>query len=148
MRCFQRCLGHCGVRWHALHIFIDAFQGCYKDGTNKTRDCRYFAAVYLFLRLIFIIVFASIRNGMFCAVVILLLIGVAMLVARVQPYKAEFAAYNAIDSIFILALAMWYGTMVCLSIAAVKAHSLVETFITVSFLVASSLSPSLLMCRN
>ena len=24
MRCFQRCLGCCGVRWHALHIFIDA----------------------------------------------------------------------------------------------------------------------------
>ena len=138
LRCFQRCLGCCGVRWHALRIFIDAFQGCYKDGTNKTQDCRYFAAVYLFLRLMFIIVFASIRNGMFCAVVILLLIGVAMLVARVQPYKAEFAAYNAIDSIFLLALAMWYGTMVCLSIAVVKAHNLVKVFVVVSFLVAAS----------
>ena len=36
MRCFQRCLGCLGVRWHALPIFIDAFQGCYKDGTNDT----------------------------------------------------------------------------------------------------------------
>ena len=138
MRCFQQCLGLCGVRWHALHIFIDAFQGCYKDGTNGTRDCRYFAAMYLFLRLMFIIVFASIRNGMFCAVVILLLIGVAMLIARVQPYKAEFAAYNAVDSIFILALAMWYGAMVCLSLAAVKAHNLVKVFVVVLFLVAAS----------
>ena len=66
-----------------------------------------------------------------------MLVGVAMLVARVQPYKAEFAAYNAIDSLFILALAMWYGTMVCLSIAAVKAHNLVETFIIVLFLIAA-----------
>ena len=24
MRCFQQCLGRCGVRWHALHIFMDA----------------------------------------------------------------------------------------------------------------------------
>ena len=44
MRCFQRCLSCIGVRWHALPIFIDAFQGCYKDGTNGTWDCRYFAA--------------------------------------------------------------------------------------------------------
>ena len=70
---------------------------------------------------------------MFCAVAILLLMGIVMVIARVQPYKAEFAAYNAIDSIFILALAMWYGTMVCLSIAAVKARNLVRTFIIVSF---------------
>ena len=49
MQCFQRCLGCCGVRWHALPIFIDAFQGCYKDGTNGTWDCRYFAAVFPFL---------------------------------------------------------------------------------------------------
>ena len=46
MRCFQQCLGCCGIRWHALPIFIDAFQGCYKDGTNGTRDCRYFAAAF------------------------------------------------------------------------------------------------------
>ena len=34
VRCFQQCLGHCGVKWLSLHIFMDAFQGCYKDGTN------------------------------------------------------------------------------------------------------------------
>ena len=137
VRCFQRCLGHCGIRWHALHIFVDAFQGYYKDGTNGTQDCRYFAGVYLFLRLVLFVLFAVIRSGMYCAVAILALIGVAMLIARVQPYKAEFATYNAVDSIFILALAMWYGTMVCLSIATVKAHNLVETFVVVSFLVGA-----------
>ena len=51
--------------------------------------------------------------------------------------KAEFAAYNAIDSIFILALAMWYGTMVCLSIAVVIAQDLVKVFLVVSFLVGA-----------
>ena len=85
----------------------------------------------------YFILFASVRNGMFCAVAILLLMGIVMVIARVQPYKAEFAAYNAIDSIFILALAMWYGTMVCLSIAAVRTHSLVMTFIIVFFLITA-----------
>ena len=145
MRCFHQCLGCCGLRWHALHVFMDAFQGCYKDGTNGTRDCRYFAGVYLLLRLMFIILFASVRNGMFCAMAILLLMGIVMVIARVQPYKAEFAAYNAIDSIFILALAMWYGTLVCLSIAAVKAPQSSES-IRNSFLSGSRFSPSLLNC--
>ena len=36
------------------------------------------------------------------------LIGVAMLLAIVQPYKAEFSIYNAVDSVFILTLVMWY----------------------------------------
>ena len=48
MRCFQQCLGRCGLSFYALCIFMDAFQGGYKDGTNGTRDCRYFEALYLF----------------------------------------------------------------------------------------------------
>ena len=32
---FQRCLNKLGVRCGKLHIFMDSFQGCYKDGTNR-----------------------------------------------------------------------------------------------------------------
>ena len=53
MRTFQRCLGYCTkVRWQFLHTFADAFQGCYKNGTNGTRDYRYFAGLYLFFRIV------------------------------------------------------------------------------------------------
>ena len=31
------------MRWDYLHIFMDFFQGCYKNGTNNTLDYRYFA---------------------------------------------------------------------------------------------------------
>ena len=58
IRFFQWCLGCCRVRWHALHIFIDAFQGYCKDGTNGTRDCRYFAAAFLIARVLRFIMFA------------------------------------------------------------------------------------------
>ena len=37
----------------------DTFQGCYKDGTNETRDCRYFAGLQLVLRLLFPLIFFS-----------------------------------------------------------------------------------------
>ena len=136
MRCCQRCLGCCRVRWHVLHIFIDAFQGCFKDGTNGTRDCRYFAAVYLIMRLILFFLFAFTLSVAFYSVAILTLIGVAMLIIIVQPYKAKFSSYNGVDSVFTLTLAMWCGTAVFFNIAASKAHRLLKTSLLVSFLVA------------
>ena len=83
MRCFQQCLGPCRVRWHALHIFVDAFQGWYKDGTNGTRDCRYFAAVHFLVRLILLALFVSIHSVAFYATATFVLVGVAMLLAIV-----------------------------------------------------------------
>ena len=44
---FQRILNRYHLRSQALNTFMDAFQGSFKDGTNGTRDYRYFAAVYL-----------------------------------------------------------------------------------------------------
>ena len=136
MRCCQKCLGHCRVRWHALHTFIDAFQGCFKDGTNGTHDWRYFAAVYLIMRLLLFFLFALTLSAAFYAVVILVLIGIAMLIIIVQPYKAKFSSYNVVDSVLVLTLAMWCGTAVFVNIAASKAHRLLKTSLLVSFLVA------------
>ena len=35
----------CGFwRWHALHMFVEPFQGQYKDGTNVTHDFRMVSA--------------------------------------------------------------------------------------------------------
>ena len=50
---FQKTLG-CfpKVNWHFLHTFMDYFQGCYKNGTNNTRDYRYIAGMYLLIRII------------------------------------------------------------------------------------------------
>ena len=52
MKIFQKCLGCCGRRLLALHAFADVLQGCYKNGINGTRDCRYFAGLYLLLRIV------------------------------------------------------------------------------------------------
>ena len=122
MRCFQRCLGLCGVRWHALPIFIDAFQGCYKDGTNGTCDCRYFAALYLITRFTLFVMYAFTVDVLFYAVGQFLLIVFAVLIAIIQPYKAQFAVYNKVDTVFILLLALWYCTVTCLELASLKDH--------------------------
>ena len=137
MRCFQRCLSCCKVRWHALPIFIDAFQGCYKNGTNGTRDCRYFAAIYLLARLVLISLFAVTNSVAYHATALSVLIGVPMLLAIFQPYKAEFRSYNAVDSVFILTLAMWYVTALFFSKTPGKSHKVLDITVVVSFLLAA-----------
>ena len=136
LRCFQRCLSCFGVRWHALPIFIDAFQGCYKDGTNGTRDCRYFAGVYLLVRLTLFILSAFTRNATLYVLAILFFIGLAILLAIIQPYKTEFAAYNVVDLVFVLTMAMWCSALVFFNTAVVKARYLLKVSIIVSILLA------------
>ena len=135
MRCFQRCLSCCGVRWHALPIFIDAFQGCYKDGTNGTRDCRYFAATFLLARILVFIIFAIIKTALFYGAALLVLILLVMVIVTVQPYKPRFSAYNAVDSVLVLIMALWCATAVCIIIAEVKAHQWVKIFLSLAFIV-------------
>ena len=127
MQYFQRCLGHCGLRCHALNTFMDAFQGCYKDGTNGTCDCRYFAALYLIIRIIFFFVLALTLDVLFYAVCLFMLIVFAMLIAIIQPYKAEFAIYNIVDTVFVLILALWYCTVMCVELASLKDYRYTTT---------------------
>ena len=46
-RCFQRFLNRLNVNSQVLHTFMDTFQGCFKDGTNGTRDCRHHPSNHL-----------------------------------------------------------------------------------------------------
>ena len=87
-RCFHKCLNHFHLRLLPLHAFVDAFQGCYKDGTNGTRDCRYFAALQLILRLLFPFIFLITREAMSCLFSYAVVLGLYVtLFVLVQPYK-------------------------------------------------------------
>ena len=136
MRCFQRCLGCCGVRWHALPIFIDAFQGCYKDGTNGTRDCRYFAAAFLIARILLCVVFSLNQTGMFYVAGLFVFLALAMAIVIVKPYKPRFSTYNAVDSVLVLIMALWCATAVCIIIAGLESHSWLKFSVPLAFTVA------------
>ena len=115
MRCFQKCLTYFNLRCHALRIFMDAFQGCYKDGTDGTRDCRYFAVVQPLCKIILYFVYAVTRGNHFYPIGTVGLLFLAILIALVQPYKKKFDAYNTTDTVLILLLAAWFASIVCLS---------------------------------
>ena len=100
-KCFQRCLNRCRLQCQALHIFMDALQGHYKDGTHGTRDCRWFAALYLIFRILFLVIFvayASVFFWLYFAIPMILV--VLFLTAVFQPYKSTF--YNNTDTFLLL----------------------------------------------
>ena len=111
-RCFQRCLNRCRLRYQLLHTFMDAFQGHFKDGTNGTRDCRWFSALYLIVRLLFLATLSTIYRYIFWvpigASIILVLL---LLTAILRPYKSP--AHNNLD-IFLLATLL----LVCVGVMA------------------------------
>ena len=105
-RIFRKCITCCGFRrWHALHTFMEAFQGHYKDGTNGTWDFRRVSAVYLILRFLIVVsYFDSHRNSIHAFTWLLksiVLASTSLFFAIVRPYKVDY--FNAID-IFLLSI--------------------------------------------
>ena len=98
MKIFQKCLGCCGRRLLVLHAFADVFQGCYKNGTNGTRDCRYFAGLYLVLRIVLLPALYSIFGFYDEIVLIVCLVTASLLFLLFCPYK-DSSWLNVWDSI-------------------------------------------------
>ena len=107
-KCFQKCIRIWRHRWLPLHTFMDIFQGCYKNGTNGTRDLRYFSGLYLICRIPIIV---SLLGGVVTAAVISIAVYtiLAILVAYLRPYGKN--RYNILDIILFLLLITLHVTV-------------------------------------
>ena len=74
MQWFQRCLNRCRLNCQALHIFMQCFQGYYRDRADGGRECRYFAALYPAFRIATFLAYSLCKSAMFFPATILLLI--------------------------------------------------------------------------
>ena len=103
---FQWCLEHCRLCTprvqNGLSAFVDSYQGCYKE------KYRFFAGLYFILRIIMAAAdiddtFSSRYSRHF---LILLLIGMSLAFALLQPYKKK--KHNVIDTFHFVILAAIY----------------------------------------
>ena len=103
---FHWCLEHCRLCTprvqNGLSAFVDSYQGCYKE------KYRFFAGLYFILR---IVMAAADFDDTFSSrylrhLLILLLIGMSIAFALLQPYKLK--KYNVIDSLHFVVLASIY----------------------------------------
>ena len=105
----QKCLNRCSLNSVALHTFSDAFQGSFKDGTNGTRDCRYFAVIYQLPRILGFVIYSLVHTDYWFYFMALVCTFQAVLIATIQPYKKNI--HNKIDVILMLIIAMLYASI-------------------------------------
>ena len=107
-RAVQRCLTRCKMNRLGLKTFMDAFQGCYRDGRNGGPDRRFFAGLYLIFRVAIFVIFnlqipyiiAYFSLTVTCIIIIIL-------IAFLQPYKVMF--FNKLDIVFAFILTLFFG---------------------------------------
>ena len=122
-RWFQRCLTRCKLQSHALRAFVDAFQGCYKDGKNGGPDRRYFAGIYFSFRIAIFAIY-TVENSFNAIFTLLQAAYVVFMLAVIilRPYKKEF--YNVLDASFFAILAVTSGTTMYMYTALVETQVL------------------------
>ena len=110
-RFVQKCLNCCKLNRHGLRIFMDAFQGCYKDGKDGGPDRRFFAGLYFIFRLIIFAVFdVTSHITLTYTALLVACIVFAMITMFLQPYKRT--VYTYLDIFFFNLLAVIMGLQV------------------------------------
>ena len=123
-QCFQRCLTHCHLHSHVLRTFMDAFQGSLKDGTNGTRDCRHFSAVYFGTGVVLSMVFVITRNAYYWPFCAMTNIGICILHILFRPFKHGF--YNNIACISYLFMALYCNSAMAIIIAGTSSTNRIQ----------------------
>ena len=98
----QKCLNFCNFKCVLIHELANICQGCFKNGTSPgTGDYRWFAGLYLLLRIFFTVIVNQKDYHMYMILVPCIM---AVLVAIVRPYRID--VYNKLDSILWLDFAI------------------------------------------
>lgn len=112
LRLFRKVLFVCCGRFqHTVDLFMEAFQGYFKDGTNGTYDFRFLAGVYPLLRIIIMLSFlhsyhrdnTNNYSVMWCIVV-------SSIFSLVGPYKKLIHNRVNIVLLSLITFMMWYVT--------------------------------------
>ena len=100
-----------------LFPFMDNILACYKDGTNGTRNCRYFGVVYHLAYIVILGGFALTKSILMVGVNAFICILIGMLVAVIRPYKSE--VYNIVDTVLILSVGLGFAAGMSLWIVSI-----------------------------
>ena len=103
---FRKCSSYCRLRrWQSLHIFVEKFQGCYKDGVDGSKDYRSLAGLYLVIRIALLATggyYTSYVMGWLLGATII--IAASLLIAIARPYKGDYM--NVLESLMLALLGL------------------------------------------
>ena len=122
-RFFQKCLNRTTWNWNTLHTFMDAFQGCYKNGTEPgSHDFRWFSAVFFGGRVILALLYMFTYNYMYFVLAAIIVVMIVLLLILFQPFRPDVSGYAYSTTIFLMLLSMWYVSMSGYEVASFKDH--------------------------
>ena len=124
-----------------VHTYADIYYGSYKDGsTTNSNDCRWFASVFIFIRMFLFVLYGYTLNVMYFVLASFLLVLVCILVILVEPFKNN-TRHNMLTVSFLLCLAGLYTSIFGADVAGLKERMLKRYFET--FLVVFGATPTL-----
>ena len=104
MKWFQSFLNRFKLSHIVLHTFVESLTGYYKDGTEPgTKDCRYFASLFLLLRILFYVALGLTENISSVIIYSSACIFFTILFIICKPYKAQYSVYNSVTVVLLLA---------------------------------------------
>ncbi|CAI8024233.1 hypothetical protein GBAR_LOCUS14094 [Geodia barretti] len=131
---YRKCLTKCQIHGNIVETFVESFQKYYKDGSNGTWDCRWFAGFWvLFKCFCYLIYSISLNDICFALLTVTSLIG-ATIVVIVQPYREEYSAFNVISANLFLWQALVCAFMSRESLSAIVAAEFKDHFFCVFLL--------------
>ena len=108
----RKCLKKCQIQGTLLDALVDTFQKYYKNGTNGTWDCRWFAGFFILLKSLSYLVNAICLSEISYIFITILCIVGAIVIVLVEPYAEEYKVFNVIGAIVLLWQALFVGSLV------------------------------------
>ena len=131
---YFKCLAKCQIRRTTLDTFVNAFQKYYKDGSNGTWDCRWFAGFFILMKSIAYIVYSLSPNRKFFFLATMLFTIGGAVVVIVEPYKEEYSVYNIVSANLLLWQALLCASFLYQNVANIVSEGLNDHFITATIL--------------
>ena len=130
MHSCQKCLNYLGIQRHSLDMFVNCYQGYYKDGTNGTRDCRCFSVALFFIQTVLLSLFAVTKSVYCFSLGVMFLTALLFLTLAVQPYKEQFKVYSIIDAFMYILLVFGFSTAIAID----EVDARIPSFATPSYI--------------
>ncbi len=89
MNWFQKCLNVLKIHRQSLDMFVNCYQGYYKDGTNGTRDYRWVSVVPFLLKLIVFVLFTLSRSNYCFSIGALVTVTLIFVQLSTRPYTRK-----------------------------------------------------------
>ena len=118
-----------------LNLFVEHLYRCYNDGSEpNTADCRWFASLFLMLRIFLMLIYALTLSSVFFPLAVLILLIFVMILISVKPYKKIYKNNIKYDAIFLLLLSLFYLSITSLDVSSLKDHRLVHFNLWMTFI--------------